>query len=335
MRIFLAGATGVLGRRIIPLLTAGGHQVTALTRRRDRVTLLESLGARPAVADAYSHDSLAEAVAAAAPDLVMHQLTDLSGGSSADNAVLRIRGTRNLIDAARAAGVQRVVTQSIAWAYQPGSTPAGEDVPLDLTATGPRAVTVRAVAALEQASREIDSWVVLRYGVLYGAGTWYAPGGSQAAAARAGELPATADVASFVHVDDAAAAAVAAIAWPPGAVNICDDEPAPGTAWVPAFCQAVGAPAPAATGSAVPAPWARGADSHHARAELDWAPRYPSWRQGFTTLTFAEPALADSGRDFLHLQRRGRGLLAARRHDRAAARFRGDAADRQRRLQRP
>jgi nucleoside-diphosphate-sugar epimerase len=296
MRIFLAGATRVLGRRIIPLLTGGGHQVTALSRRRDRAPLLESLGARPAVADAYSHDSLAQAVCAAAPDLVMHQLTDLSAGRSADNAVLRIRGTRNLIDAARAAGVQRVITQSIAWAYQPGAAPAREDVPLDLTAAGPRAVTVRAVAALEQASREIDSWVVLRYGLPYGPGTWYAPGGSQAAAARAGRLPATADVASFVHADDAAAAAVAAIGWPPGAVNICDDEPAPGTAWLPAFCQAAGAPPPAATGPAAPAPWARGADTHRARAELAWTPRYPSRRQGFTSLTFTEPALADSGR---------------------------------------
>jgi nucleoside-diphosphate-sugar epimerase len=249
------------------------------------------------VADAYSHGSLARAVAAAAPDLVMHQLTDLSAGSSADNAVLRVRGTRNLIDAAIAAGVPRVITQSIAWAYQPGGTPAREDTPLDTGAAEPRRATVRAVAALEQASREIPGWVLLRYGLLYGPDTWYEPGGSQAAAARAGQLAATADVTSFVHVEDAAAAAVAAISWPPGAVNVCDDEPAPGTAWVPAFCQAVGAPVPELTpaGSAARAPWARGADNHHARTALSWTPRYPSWRQGFAALGSRPPALAESG----------------------------------------
>lgn len=300
MRVFLAGATGVLGRRILPQLLADGHTVTALTRRFDRAPALESLGARPVVADAYSHASLAEAVRAAAPDLVMHQLTDLSVGSSADNAVLRVRGTRNLIDAAKAAGVQRVITQSIAWAYQPGSDPAREETPLDLDAPEPRGVTTRAVAALEQATREIPGWVVLRYGLLYGPDTWYEPRGSQAVAGRAGKLPATADVTSFVHVDDAAAAAVAAIGWPPGAVNICDDEPAPGTAWVPAFCQAVGAPVPDAAGAAGPAAdrtaWARGADNRRARSELAWTPSYPSWRQGFASLTYRSPALAESGK---------------------------------------
>ena len=120
MHVFLAGSTGVLGRRIIPPLTNDGHQVTALTRRSDGTGMLLSLGAHPAVADALDPESLAAAVKLAAPDVVMHQLTDLAAGTSTSNAVLRARGTRNLMDAAHAAGIGRVISQSIAWAYSAG-----------------------------------------------------------------------------------------------------------------------------------------------------------------------------------------------------------------------
>ena len=281
MHVFLAGSTGVLGRRIIPLLTGGGHQVTALTRRSDRTGMLLSLGAHPAVADALDQESLAAAVKLAAPDVVMHQLTDLTAGTSTSNAVLRARGTRNLMDAARGAGVGRVISQSIAWAYSAGCEPADEETPLDLGAAEPRLTTIRGVAALEQMTREAPEWVVLRYGIFYGPDTWYEPRGNKAADARASRLVADDNVASFVHVDDAAAAAVQALTWPSGPVNICDDEPATGRQWVPAFCQAVGAPTPAASSPGTRQPWARGADNHHARTHLAWSPRFPSWCQGF------------------------------------------------------
>jgi nucleoside-diphosphate-sugar epimerase len=138
--------------------------------------------------------------------------------------------------------------------------------------------------------RELGEWVVLRYGLLYGPGTWYAADGMLADRARAGELTADADVSSFVHVDDAASAAVAALTWPSGAVNVCDDEPATGRQWLPAFCASVGAPVPpdaAGTvtpgtgGAAVRHGWARGADNRHARKQLGWTPSRPSWRDGF------------------------------------------------------
>ena len=138
-------------------------------------------------------------------------------------------------------------------------------------------------------TQEAPQWVVLRYGILYGPDTWYEPRGGKAADARAGRLLAGDDVTSFVHVDDAAAAAVQALAWPSGPVNICDDEPAAGRAWVPAFCQAVGAPMPAATGPGAREPWARGADNRHARTHLGWSPRFPSWRQGFPAMHPASP----------------------------------------------
>ena len=284
MHVLVAGSTGVLGRRIVPLLVGRGHRVTALTRRSDRVGMLLALGAYPVVTDALDPVSLAAAVKRAAPDVIMNQLTDLSAGSSAANAAVRALGTRNLVNAAQAAGVGRVISQSIAWAYAAGSGPAGEGTPLDLDAAQPRRTTVHAVAALEQVTQEAAEWVVLRYGMLYGPDTWYQPRGSKASDARAGHLIVNDDITSFVHVDDAAAAAVQALAWPSGPVNICDDEPAAGREWVPAFCQAVAAPVPAVNSPQARAPWARGADNRHARTQLAWSPRYPSWRQGFRAM---------------------------------------------------
>jgi nucleoside-diphosphate-sugar epimerase len=207
MRIFLAGATGVIGRRVVPLLAGRGHSVTGLVRRPSDAEWLRGLGAEAALADVYDADGLRRAVGLAAPDVVMHQLTDLKGGNLGANSEMRTTGTRYLMDAALAAGIRRVVAQSIAWAYQAGKGPATEDVPLDLGASGSRRRTVQGVAALEAAVREAPEWVVLRYGVLYGPGTWYSRGGLMAQRASRGELAADGDVSSFVHVDDAAGAA--------------------------------------------------------------------------------------------------------------------------------
>jgi nucleoside-diphosphate-sugar epimerase len=279
VRVFLAGATGVVGRRLVPLLVAAGHQVTGLSRRPESAAALRAAGATPAVADVFDAAALAAAVRDAAPDVVVHQLTDLAEYDTAANARLRVTGTRNLVDAALSVGVRRVVAQSIAWAYAPGDDPATEDTPLDPATTDPRRATVRAVAALEGAVREAPEWVVLRYGLFHGPGTWYHPGGLMAERARAGQLPATGDVASLLHVDDAAAAAVAALGWPTGTVNVCDDDPAPGLAWVPAFCAWVGAPPPPTDPGR--APGGRGARNEHPRRDLGWAPAHPSWRDSF------------------------------------------------------
>ena len=281
MRVFLAGATGVIGRHLIPLLTASGHQVTGLARSPAAAQRLRALGAEAALADVFDAAALTDALVLAAPDAVIHQLTDLSGGRTDANARIREIGTRNLVDAARAAGAGRMIAQSIAWAYQPGPGPAAEDVPLDLAADGARGATVAGVAALETAVAELPAWVVLRYGLLYGPGTWYAADAMMADRARAGELTADADVSSFVHVDDAAAAAAAALGWPSGAVNVCDDEPAAGFDWLPVYCAAVGAPAPANADGRHG--WARGASNSRARDDLGWTPIHPSWRTGFSS----------------------------------------------------
>ncbi|MEV6639042.1 NAD(P)-dependent oxidoreductase [Amycolatopsis sp. NPDC051371] len=283
MRIFLAGASGAVGRRVIPALTGQGHSVVGLTRNPSSAARIEASGATAVLGDVYDAAGLASAVAAARPDVVMHQLTDLGAGDRAANAKVRVVGTRNLVDAAKAAGVRRIVAQSISWAYEPGVSPAVEDTPLDLHGAPDRVATVGGIEALETAIAELPEWVVLRYGLLYGPGTWYERGALMARAAEEGNLPANADVSSFVHVDDAASAAVAALDWPTGAVNVCDDEPAPGREWVPVFCAAVGAPEPARV-DAERTGWARGADNTRARKELGWVPGFVSWRDGFAGL---------------------------------------------------
>lgn len=284
MRIFLAGASGAVGRQAIPALLAAGHDVVGLGRGQKSCDRIAALGAEPVLGDVYDADGLAALVRAARPDVVMHQLTDLGAGDRTANARVRTVGTRNLVDAAQAAGVRRMVAQSISWVYAPGTDPAVEDTPLDPDTAPGRHGTVEAVATLESAVAELPEWVVLRYGTLYGPGTWYERGGLMAQAAEAGKLPATADVSSFVHVQDAASAAVEALSWPSGAVNICDDEPAAGDVWVPVFCAAVGAPEPEPS-QAERTGWARGADNTKARKELGWTPRRLSWREGFAELS--------------------------------------------------
>ncbi|WP_112242558.1 NAD-dependent epimerase/dehydratase family protein [Kribbella monticola] len=293
MRIFLAGATGVIGRQVVPLLLEGGHQVIGLTRRPDDAEALRRQGAEAVVADVYDAGALTRAMADARPSVVMHQLTDLGSRDLQANADIRRRGTRNLVDAALAAGATRIIAQSISWAYEPGEkpatsrallpSPAVEETPLDLDSTGSRLATVRAVAQVEATVAELPEWVVLRYGMLYGPGTWYAKGALMDDLLRSGDLVPSRDITSFLHVEDAAAAAVQALDWPTGPVNIVDDEPAAGTEWVPAFAAAIGAPVPEveAADAADRQGWARGADNRYARTELGWSPRYPSWRTGF------------------------------------------------------
>lgn len=244
MKIFVAGASGVLGREFTRRALRDGHEVVGMTRSEKGRATITRLGAQAVVADAFDRDAVAEAIAAARADAVAHLLTDLAGGDSASNARIRTAGTRNLVDAARAAGVDNVVAESISWVYPSGSTTADEDDELDTGAGEPRRTTIQGVIALEEAVRSLPAGRVLRFGQLYGPGTWFAPDGRYADAARAGALPATETVASFIHVEDAAEAALQALGWPAGTWNVVDDEPAPGTEWVPVFAGRVGAPVP-------------------------------------------------------------------------------------------
>jgi nucleoside-diphosphate-sugar epimerase len=305
MRVFVAGATGVIGRRLVPLLRAGGHEVIGMVRSPERESALRALGAEPAIADALDAAAVRGAVQAARPDAVIHQLTSLPRRIDprklerdfALNDRLRGEGTRNLVEAAQAAGVSRLVAQSIAFAYAPGppGTIHTEDDPLFLDAPEPMARTMGAVAELERAVLGANG-VVLRYGYFYGPGSSIARDGSLGQDVSRRRLPIVGGgrgVWSFIHVDDAAHATVRALATGAGAAyNVVDDDPAPVAEWVPALAQALGAPRPLRVPRLLAYPLAgrygvmtmtrsQGASNALAKSALDWQPRYATWRDGF------------------------------------------------------
>ncbi|MGY1606256.1 NAD-dependent epimerase/dehydratase family protein [Geodermatophilus sp. SYSU D00700] len=312
-RVFLAGGTGVLGRALLPLLLAAGHRVTATTRSPARAGQLRAAGAEPAVVDAFDAPALRAAVTAARPDVVLHQLTALSGPAAdygawlADTNRLRAEVTPVLVDAARAAGARRVVAQSASFTTAPqGPWLLDEDAPPYSDAPGALRGHTAAALALERAVLGTDGieGVVLRYGFLYGPGTGFAPGGGFAEAVRAGRQPVVGDGEGrypFVHVDDAAAVtAVAVERGAPGVYNVVDDDPAPMREWVPYLAGLLGAPEPAV----VPVDVAgrdlgpqtvyygtqlRGARNDRARQQFGWQPAHPSWREGFREVFGAAP----------------------------------------------
>lgn len=278
MRIFVAGAAGVIGRQLLPLLTSAGHDVIGTTRSETRSALIARAGARPLVIDVYDRDNLHRALADFRPEVVIHQLTDLATFDLAANTRVRVEGTRNLVDAARAAGTRRIIAQSISWICVPGEGLSTEDDPLDLDSNGARLTTVQGVEALETAVRDLPEWVVQRYGSLYGPGTALERDTPRARRAREGKLVANDAVTSFLHVEDAGHAAAAALDWPSGIYNIVDDEPASAKEWMPAFAAWVGAPSPQ-TGSGCQ-PWERGASNARAKA-AGWRPKHPTWREAW------------------------------------------------------
>jgi len=281
MKVFVAGATGVIGRALVPRLLEAGHEVVGMSKDESRSGLLRALGAQAVVVDVFDRAALTATLQREHPDALIDELTSLGKVDfAANNRMWRI-GTRNIIDAAMAAGIDRVVAQSYC-VYAPGEGLATEGDPLDLSSVAQRS-NVEGVIALEQAVGEVANGVVLRYGTLYGPGTWYAVDGRVADQLRRGVFNATDDVTSFVHVDDAAEAAVLALSWPKGPVNIVDDEPASASVWAPVFAAAVGVPRPQLK-PVNPATRSRGVSNAKARRELGWQPIHPSWREGFNAL---------------------------------------------------
>jgi nucleoside-diphosphate-sugar epimerase len=306
MRIFVAGATGAVGRRLVPKLIQSGHEVVGMTRSPQRVDALRDAGAFPVVVDGLDRDAVIAAVAGAEPDAVVHQMTALSGVGNlrrfdAEFAVtnqLRTKGTDNLLDAARAAGARRFVAQSYAgWpSAREGGAVKTEDDPLDPHPPAKMRQTLDAFRYLERtvAGAEGIDGIVLRYGGFYG------PQADMPAemldAIRKRRFPVVGDgggVWSFVHLDDAVAATVAAIEHgAPGIYNIVDDDPAPVAEWLPVFAESLGARPP----HHVPT-WlgrlaggeptvtlmtqSRGSSNAKAKRELGWQPDHPSWREGF------------------------------------------------------
>lgn len=313
MRVFVAGATGAIGRFLVPRLLEAGHEVSGMTRSEERAAALRSAGATPVVCDALDAAGVEAAVRNAAPEAVVNQLTDLPASYDprrkdlyASTDRLRREGTRTLVEAAKKAGARRIVSQSIAFLYAPeGAAVKLEDARAFTDAPAPFGPAV--AAALEAEERVLTAadlhGIVLRYGFFYGPGTYYARGGSIAEQVRRRRFPVVGrgqGLFSHVHVADAAEATVLALdRGEPGAYNVVDDDPAPMREWLPAYAGALEAKPPLR----VPAPLVRllagrfvasmgtelrGASNAKAREELGWVPAHPSWRSGFAAALESE-----------------------------------------------
>ncbi|HEV8697668.1 MAG TPA: NAD(P)-dependent oxidoreductase [Candidatus Limnocylindrales bacterium] len=311
MKIFVAGATGNVGSRLIPLLVDRGHQVVGTTRTAAKADRLTRVGAEPVIVDGLDRDGLTAAVAKAEPDVVVHQMTALSVSFDmrridqvfATTNRLRTEGTDILLAAARSAGVRKVVAQSFAgWPYaRVGGPVKTEEDPLDPSPPARLRGTLDAIRHLESAvlSAGDIQGVVLRYGGFYGPQSSISPDGEIVAMVRKRRFPIVGDGAgvwSFVHLDDVATATAAAIErGTPGIYNIVDDEPARVADWLPVLAVAAGAKPPRHVpvwlGRLAVGPQGvammteiRGASNAKAKRELGWQLNHPSWREGFRTV---------------------------------------------------
>lgn len=310
MRIFVAGATGAVGKRLLPLLIENGHEVVGMTRSRPEV--VEELGGKPAVADGLDRGAVQQAVVDAKPDVVVHELTSIPATPELRNIDrvfaqtnrLRTQGTDNLLAGARAAGARRFVAQSFAgWPYaRVGGPLKTEDDPLDPDPPKPVRQTLAAMKHLERVVTEAEDieGIVLRYAGFYGPGTSLTPGAGHYELIRKRRFPVVGDgggMWSMVHIDDVAGATLAAVErGRPGIYNIADDSPEPIRDWLPAVAEAIGAKPPlrvprwlgriaAGEVPTIMMTEMRGVSNAKAKRELGWSPRYPSWREGFEVLT--------------------------------------------------
>ena len=304
MRVFVTGATGALGRHLVPGLVAAGHEVIGTTRMPGKVAQLRAAGAEPVILDGLDREAVIAAVQAAAPEVIVHQMTALAGLRSLRNPdqtfaatnELRIRGTDNLLAAAAQAGTRRVIAQGYAGAgpdKRSGGALKTEEDPPDWR-------PIRSAVQMPAAIRHVDQAVpagapegiVLRYGSFYG------PGASDFLLdmLRKRQVPVIGGgtgVWSFIEITDAAAATIAAVGHgAPGLYNVVDDDPAPVAEWLPYLAQVAGAKPPLhvpawlgrlLAGEFIVAQMtaSRGSSNDKARKELGWEPRYPSWREGF------------------------------------------------------
>ncbi len=307
MKVFLAGATGAIGRSLVPQLIEAGHEATAITRSEEKLGMLGQLGAEPVLCDVFDAGRLGSVVERAEPDAVINELTNLPqslnprklGEYYAANNRVRREGTTNLLDAARSAGVRRFLVQGSAyWYAQTGGPVKTEEASLYLDAPPPIGPAVQTIKRVEDAvlSTEGIEGVVLRYGFFYGPGTWYAKDGDVGRQVRKRRYPMIGrgeGTYSFIHVDDAASATVVALEGTrQGIYNVVDDEPATAAQWMPVYAEALEAKRPPRipafvarliVGDAL-VTWSlglRGASNAKIKAELGWRPRYASWRQGF------------------------------------------------------
>ncbi len=305
MRVFVAGASGAIGRALVPKLVAAGHRVTGTTRKKESAARIRAAGAEAALCDALDPAAVNAAIEKAEPEVIVSQLTSLPEDfdmRTIDYELtnrLRVEGGRNLIAAGREVGARRFVTQSIAFVYEPeGGWVKDENAPTYRDAPGRFKSGLEAALQSEREALGAEGMegLVLRYGQFYGPGTYFDRDGSITRQVRARRFPIVGRggaVFSFIHIDDAADATVAAVqGGASGIYNVVDDDPAPTREWLPVFAQAVGAKPPlrvptflarllGGPAAAVMGTQLRGASNAKAKRELGWQPAHPSWRQGF------------------------------------------------------
>ena len=308
MKVFVAGATGVIGRRLVPMLVERGHEVVGTTRTPSKLDRLVQLGAEPALLDAPDAQAVKNAMAQAEPDVVVHQLTAIPAVVNPRRLdrdfeltnLLRTQGTDHLLDAARAVGVRRVVAQSFAmWAYaRTGGAIKTEDDPIETDPPESVRNTLAAIMHVEEVvvgSPDLEG-IALRYGGFYGPGTSLGAGAPMLDLVRKRRLPIVGDgggIWSFIHVDDAASATVAAVErGDPGIYNVTDSDPATVATWLPVLADALDAAPPRRVPAWLVRPFlgeagvammtqVRGASNAKAMRDLGWNLRFPSWRDGF------------------------------------------------------
>jgi 2-alkyl-3-oxoalkanoate reductase len=307
MRVLVAGATGVIGRPLVKQLREAGHDVVGTTRSEERAETIRKLGGEPVVVDARDTDALRRVVIEARPEVVINQLTNLPQRLDYKRAketfgpTTELRGKVGpaLVGAAAEAGARRLIAQSVCFFYaSTGKRAHSEDDPLiELPPEMPAAQGVIALEALERSTVETPGLqgVVLRYGFFYGPGSAYAADGAWAEDVRRRRFPIVGKgtgIFSYIHMDDAVSATIAALDRGSGIYNVCDDDPATLSEWLPAYAEALGAERPrrvpvwlarlvAGKQAAGMSTTLEGASNEKAKRELGWQPKYPSWRQGF------------------------------------------------------
>jgi nucleoside-diphosphate-sugar epimerase len=305
VRVFVAGASGAIGRPLLPKLAAAGHQVTGMTRSEEKAAEIRAAGAEAAVCDVFDTAAVEAAVDAAQPEAVIAELTALPKVFDprkidyGPTNRIRVEGGRNVIAAARKAGARRYITQSIAFLYAPeGGEIKDEEARPFTDAREPFGEAARQTLTSEREALEAEGMagLVLRYGWFYGPGTYFARDGSTAEMVKARRYPIVGrgtGINSFIHVEDAADATIAALSGgSPGIYNVVDDDPAPLHEWLPVYAEALGAKRPwrvpkliariaAGRFAAEISITLRGAANAKAKRELGWQPAHPSWRQGF------------------------------------------------------
>lgn len=276
-KVFVTGATGLIGTKLTQRLLQEGYEVAGFTTSQQGKAKLVDAGVEAYIGDILKYDTVEAAISDYKPDIIMNEITDLKNVDMSTNTRVRIEGTKNLVEAALKNNVKQIQSQSIAFTYEGGDTLATEETPLDTQSTGDRKITVDGVEGLENETARIENSVVLRYGLLYGPGTWYSKDGMIYNSFKEDTVTMTDGVQSFIHIDDAVEVAIQALNFESGIYNVADDEPVKGDVWAAWYADLLNVnpqlniqPAEAHE---------RGASNAKFRAQGGKL-IYPSWKQG-------------------------------------------------------